>query len=83
MVRYQLQVTNDPAASDAGDNVLISDNIPTNSSYQSGTIKLNGVLQTDAAGDDAGEFTGAAIKVNTGVLNPGDTATIEYDITVN
>lgn len=83
VVRYRLQVSNDPSASAAGENVVINDTIPTNTQYKANSITLNGVPQTDATGDDAGEYNGTAIKVDTGILNPGDAAAIEYDITVN
>ena len=92
-LRYQLDVT--IAGNTAVDELVISDLIPANTTYVSGSISLNGVAQTDA--DDAVDFSQAinilappvlSIEVDLGQdaavpVLPGTTNIIIFDVTIN
>ncbi len=82
-VRYTINITNDATASATANSVAFTDVISSDTAYNSNTITLNAAALTDATGDDAGEISGATISVNTGNITAGQTATIEYDVTVN
>ncbi len=83
IVHYTINITNDATASATANSVAFTDVIPSDTAYEANTIKLNGGTLTDVAGDDAGEISGSTISVNTGNINAGQTAVIEYDVTVN
>jgi uncharacterized repeat protein (TIGR01451 family) len=86
-VRFTVLVENDPAASAGADNVIVSDPIPANATYTAGTMTLDTgvgpVTLSDAADADAGEFNGTDIIVTPGVIAPGATATVTFDITID
>jgi uncharacterized repeat protein (TIGR01451 family) len=83
-VRYTITVTN--SGSTAAASIVLTDAIPTNTTYFAGSITVNGVAQTDATdGDDAevaaGVLTGRVSTIPTsGVGNP---STVVFDVTVN
>jgi uncharacterized repeat protein (TIGR01451 family) len=89
-LRYQLDVTT--SGSSNINNLVISDNIPVNTTYTPGSIVLNGVPQTDAAfavdSIDFSEFNGTAVIVDlsqSGALSiaPGTPNTIIFDVTID
>jgi uncharacterized repeat protein (TIGR01451 family) len=90
IVQYQLAVT--LTGSGTAANVLITDNIPANTSYVAQSIRINGTAQTDQAdGDNAscagcGNATGT-VSINLGNVTVGAgtpvTHVIDYRITIN
>ena len=70
-LRYQMNYNN--VGNDASTNSQIIDNIPASSSYKPGSIRINGVSKTDAAGDDEAEYTLATNRI-TFRLGTGATA---------
>lgn len=82
IIRYTINISNDPSASATANSVAFTDDIPTDTAYEPNTITLNGTALTDATGDDAGEISGITISVDTGNINAGQTSTINYDVTV-
>ena len=73
---------------------MITDNLAavTNATYVAGSLKINGVAKTDAAGDDQADVVGNALtaRVGTGAtatvgggLLPGEFATITFQTRVN
>ncbi|MBL0268842.1 MAG: T9SS type A sorting domain-containing protein [Chitinophagaceae bacterium] len=54
VIRYQLSYQN--TGNDASVSTNIVDRIPRNTTYRPGTISINGVAKTDAAGDDEAEY---------------------------
>ena len=88
-LKYTINYNN--AGNDSSTNTVIIDNIPTGTSYIRGSIKINGVTKTDAAGDDEAEFdiinnrvvfrigTGAN-AVNGGRVGVGVTGNVEFRV---
>jgi hypothetical protein len=64
-------------------NLVIGDVIPTNSTYQTGSIILQGSSLSDATDTDAGEFTGSAINVRLGSVSGGTTRTVTFRVRIN
>lgn len=87
-LRYQI-VVNTTGASTV-DNLVITDPIPPNTTYIPNSIRLNGVLQTDAIDEpaDYSEFDGAQIIVDlsqnsTVSISTATTNTIVFDVTID
>jgi uncharacterized repeat protein (TIGR01451 family) len=68
-------------------NTIFSDNIPANTAYVPGTLRLNSTLLSDAPADDAGEFIStpaASVRVTLGNLTQASgTQTIQFAVTIN
>ena len=68
-------------------NTVFNDNIPANTTYVPGTLRLNSTLLSDAAADDAGEYIStpsAHVHVTLGNLNQASgTQTIQFAVTIN
>ena len=68
-------------------NAVFSDNIPANTTYVPGTLRLNSTLLSDGAADDAGEFSStpaARVRVTLGTLTQASgTQTIQFAVTIN
>lgn len=54
VIRYQLDYVNQ--GNDNSTNTTITDKIPSNTTYKPGSITIDGVAKTDAAGDDEAEY---------------------------
>ena len=54
--RINYTITVQATGSGSAANTVFSDNIPANTTYVPGTLRLNSALLSDAAADDAGEF---------------------------
>jgi uncharacterized repeat protein (TIGR01451 family) len=84
VVEYTITVTNSGGA--AATSVSLTDNIPTNTIYVAGSMKLGATTLTDTADADGGATTGAPvtlITVNAGsVAGSGGTATVKFRVTV-
>ena len=70
-------------------NVAISDNIPTSTTYEAASLRLQGTLQTDAADGDAGSFvppvgaTPGRIDVSLGTVPAGQTRTVTFQVKID
>lgn len=73
------------AVSGAGnaDNLRIVDTIPTGTTYQPGTLTLDGGPLSDAADGDAGQGSSAGIDVGLGAVAGGTTRTVTFKVKVN
>lgn len=84
-VEYTITVTNSGAAT--ATSVQLTDNIPANTTYVSGSMKLGAATLTDAADADGGNTTGApvtSISVNAGsIAASGGSAVVKFRVTVN
>jgi uncharacterized repeat protein (TIGR01451 family) len=83
LIRYTLTLQNITTASAGGDNVIITDLIPADTTYAAGSLTLDAVPLTDAVDADAGSFNGTAISVNLGTIAPGVTHTITFEVVVD
>lgn len=84
-IRYTLSVTLSGTSSAAA--VTVTDPLPLNTTYRPGTLRLNGVLLTDAADADAGDVGGtapAAVTVLVGDMTSASPAqTITFEATID
>jgi len=73
------------SGSGSATNFRIVDLVPTGTSYVPGSMRLNGALLTDAAGDDAGVFELAQnrINVSVGAIAGGNTGTVTFQVRVD
>lgn len=90
-LEYTVQLDN--VGDDPADGVVVTDPIPTNTSYVPGSLQIDGVPVTDAAGDDRGELaaspsrvvarvgTGAGVAAG-GRIGVGQSATVTFQVTV-
>ena len=89
IMRYTIAVTNDINSPAPADDTIISDTIPNNTTYTFGdnNITLNDASQTDA--DDLADNTDFGVTApntitsNLGTVNPGETYTLTYDVTID
>ena len=84
-VTYSFDVS--VAGAQTAQNIVITDPIPTNTTYVNSSIRLNGAPLTDVGGDDAGDYnvtTAGAITVDLGDLNAASPLqTISFQVTIN
>lgn len=64
-------------------NLVVSDPIPTGTTYTVGSLKLNGAGLTDQTGDDAGQAGSSGISVNLGTMASGASSTVTFSVTVD
>jgi uncharacterized repeat protein (TIGR01451 family) len=64
-------------------NLRVSDAVPAGTTYQAGSLTLEGGALTDAADADAGSFTGTAIHVGLGTVAAGTTRTITFQVRID
>lgn len=80
-VTYTLVAT--VSGSGSVNDLTITDPIPAGTTYEDGTLTLQGSALTDGAGDDAGEASAAGIAVDLGNLPGGATRTITFSVTLD
>jgi uncharacterized repeat protein (TIGR01451 family) len=81
VVTYTIVAT--VAGSGSADGLHITDVIPTGTSYQSGTLKLDGSALTDGADVDAGTASSSGVDVSLGSVAGGSTKTVKFDVKIN
>jgi uncharacterized repeat protein (TIGR01451 family) len=64
-------------------NVSITDPVPTGSTYEPNSLKLNGTALTDAADGDGGRFASNAITVALGTIAAGSSNTVTFRVKIN
>ncbi len=90
VLRYQVNYNN--VGNDSSTNTIIYDNIPLGTSYVPGSLRINGVTKTDAAGDDQAEFDfvnnrvilriGQGANASTGGnIGPNVSGNVQFDVT--
>lgn len=65
------------------DNFVITDDFPTFTSYEAGTLTLDGAALTDATDADAGEASTTGISVDVGTVTSGNDYTVTFDVVVD
>jgi uncharacterized repeat protein (TIGR01451 family) len=81
VITYSLVATISGSGSLA--NLRIADAIPVGSTYQPGSIRLEGSPLSDAADADAGEYTGSGIAVRLGTVAAGSTRTVTFQAKID
>ncbi|MEM7666721.1 MAG: hypothetical protein AAF250_12770 [Pseudomonadota bacterium] len=76
-------ITADVAGSGSVDDLVLTDAIPTGTTYSAGTLALDGAPLTDAAGDDAGQASATEISVDLGTVVGGTSRAITFDVTID
>ncbi len=71
------------AGSGSVSGLAITDNIPADTTYLPGSIKLGGAALSDAADGDAGDFNGTRINVALGTVAGGQTRTVTFQTTID
>lgn len=64
-------------------NLRVADAVPAGTTYQAGSLTLDGGALTDAADADSGSFTGTGISVALGTLAAGATKTITFQVKID
>ncbi len=64
-------------------NLRVSDSVPSGTTYQAGSLTLDGGALTDAADADSGQFTGTGISVGLGNVAAGATRTITFQVKID
>lgn len=64
-------------------NVRVNDPVPAATSYQPGTLTLQGAALSDAADGDAGEVASNAVAVRLGNVSGGQTRTVTFQVRIN
>lgn len=82
---YTVVIT--PTGTGTAGTALFSDDIPASTTYAAGSLSLNGVLQTDVSGDDAGRYESTPtprVVVGLGNLTQASgPQTIQFSATIN
>jgi uncharacterized repeat protein (TIGR01451 family) len=85
--RINYTVTVQAVGAGGAANTVFTDNIPLNTTYVPGTLRLNSTLLSDTAAGDAGEFIGtpnAHVRVTLGTLTQASgTQTIQFAVSIN
>jgi uncharacterized repeat protein (TIGR01451 family) len=85
VLSYSIVVT--AGGSGTAENVIITDPIPANTTYNPGTLTLNSTPLTDIVDGDAGDVGGTTpntVTVNLGdLMAPAPIQTITFDVTIN
>jgi uncharacterized repeat protein (TIGR01451 family) len=84
-ITYTVVIT--PTGTGTAGTALFADVIPANTTYSAGSLRLNGVLQTDITGDDAGGFESTPaprVVMSLGNLTQASgPQTIQFSATIN
>lgn len=69
--------------SGTANNLHVTDVIPAGTTYQAGTLKLDGAALTDANDADAGQGSASGVDVNLGNVAGGISKTVSFDVKIN
>ncbi len=81
VVTYTLTMT--LSGADALTGARISDAIPADTTYVTGSLQLNGAPLSDGLDGDVGHFTGSEIQVDLGTLAPPSTQIVVFQVRIN
>jgi uncharacterized repeat protein (TIGR01451 family) len=90
-VEYRITATVTSAAGTVAQNLAINDNVPANTTWVTGSIRVNGAVRTDAADGDNASCVGCGNASGTLTVNLGNVAgtaggvvtTIDYRVRIN
>jgi uncharacterized repeat protein (TIGR01451 family) len=84
VLTYTIVVTNNGSANALS--IVLTDPIPAFTTYQAGSIRLNGIVKTDVNLDDEADFNlsnPGQVTVNIGTLAPAASATVTFQVRIN
>ncbi|QPQ56204.1 hypothetical protein IC614_02460 [Allosphingosinicella flava] len=83
IITYRLSTTVSGSGSLA--NLRVSDIVPAGTTYEAGSITLDGAALTDATGDDTGSYTSGTrtVLVSLGTVAAGTTHEVTFDVEVD
>ncbi|WP_221791943.1 DUF11 domain-containing protein [Aquisediminimonas sediminicola] len=76
-------ITASVAGTGQAEGLDIADVIPTGTTYQNSTLKLDGASLSDAADGDAGDASASGINVSLGNITGGSDKTVKFDVKIN
>ncbi|NIJ37027.1 putative repeat protein (TIGR01451 family) [Sphingopyxis panaciterrae] len=76
-------ITATVAGSGSLNGLTISDNIPANTSYVPGSLKLGSTALSDATDGDAGNYDGTKVAVSLGTIAGGQTRAVTFQAKIN
>ncbi|MBM2617302.1 tandem-95 repeat protein [Actinoplanes sp. LDG1-06] len=81
VIEYTITVRND--GTDTALQTVLTDAIPTHTTYVPGSLTIAGASKTDASGDDSAQFAGGTATYNVGTLAHNDTTTLTFRVKVD
>ena len=63
--------------------LAVTDNIPADTSYVAGSLRVGSTVLTDTADTDAGDYNGTRINVALGAVAGGQTRTVTFQTTID
>jgi uncharacterized repeat protein (TIGR01451 family) len=80
VIEYRIDVRND--GTDTANNVVVTDAVPTSTTYVPGSLTVTGGAATDAADADKAKFAGSTATFDAGSLAPGATKRVTFQVKV-
>lgn len=81
IITYRLVAT--VTGSSSIDNLVISDPIPANTTYQANTVRVDGVRLTDAADGDAAFADGSIVRADLGTVLGGTDRVVSFKVKID
>jgi uncharacterized repeat protein (TIGR01451 family) len=81
VLTYTVRLMN--AGTGEATDLVISDDVPVNTTYEAGTMKLAGTAKTDAADTDEAKIVDNKVIFTLPTLGAGDITTIEFKTKIN
>ncbi|GAB2595224.1 hypothetical protein Aab01nite_26210 [Paractinoplanes abujensis] len=81
VIEYTVTVRND--GTDTALNTVLTNAIPTHTTYVPGSLTIGGAAKTDASGDDTAQYTGGTATYNLGALAHNDTTTLTFRVKID
>lgn len=81
VITYRLALS--VAGTGSAAKLRIADPIPAGTTYEAGSLTLDGVALSDAADGDVGQFSGSAIAVELGAVPAGTNRTVTFQVKIN
>ena len=78
---YSCTLTN--SGSGVANQVVISDDVPVNTTYESGTMKIEASTKTDVSDGDGATHSGNAVIFEVPQLGPGGSTSVSFQATIN
>jgi len=81
-ITYTITYTNSGTVASTN-SVVLTDPIPSDATFVTGSITIDGNSKTDASGDDEAEFSSNIVTANIGDVAPGGSGTLGFKVKVN